>query len=146
VNESPSIFARMRAGLAGLLGGMAAGARWLEDRTAGSMRPWLLGAAALAIGGVMLFGVVHAWHGDHRPGGRYAEHHVGPPPVGKPEPKPEGRPERRSEVRSEGRFEGGAEAGRFEARPPLPAPPPPPPPPPSPPSGSRTSNTITAPN
>jgi len=144
VNDSPSIFARMRAGLAGLLSRLAAGAHWLEARTAGGMRPIVFGLVGLAVLGLVVFGIMHearvvghAWSGDRA-------HHGGPPPPApKPGAKPEVKPEQRSAGRQQGREERG-QADRAEvrreggpaARPNPPAPPPPPPPPPAAPGSS----------
>jgi hypothetical protein len=139
VNESPSIFARTRAGLAGLLGGIGSGFHWLEDRTSRGMRPWLLGLVALAVAAFVIVGAVHEWHhgGPHGFGDRDAAHHVGPPPPGpKPDGKPEGKPEGRPDARGQGGPAAKPQGGPAEkphggplGGPGAPAPPPPPPPP-----------------
>ena len=91
MNESPSILSRIRAGVASMLSGLAAGFHWLEDRTSRGMRPWLVGAVVLAVAAVMLVGVLHERHAVGRMfGGRDVERHVGPPPAGKPEGRPDG--------------------------------------------------------
>src|SRR6266536_4700209 len=130
----------MRAGLAGMLGGLAAGFHWLEERTSRGLRPWVLGVVALAVIAVVTVGVIHAWHGGpHRFSGRDVEHHLGPPPAGKPEGKPEGRLDGRPEGRSEGRSDS-------RPRAPVPPPPPTPPPPPPPPAGGGLGEIHTGPS
>src|SRR5690348_7770385 len=104
MTEAPSVFARMRAGLASMLAGIGAGFHWFEDRTARGMRPWLLGLVALAIAAVVLVGVFHERHeAAHWFGGRDVERHagpraLGPDPAGKPEAKSHGGPAARPEA------------------------------------------------
>ena len=122
MNDSPSVFARLRAGLAGAMAGLASGARRLEDWSSRGTRTILLTLIAVAMLAFGALGLMHesravsAWmRGDH-----HAERHdwgVAPKPDGKPhgEPggfagKPDGKPE-----------------GRPHAPPFLPPPPPPPP-------------------
>ena len=91
--ESPSIFARLRAGLAATMGGLAGGARRMEDWTARRTRPvmLMLVAGLLLIGsaiGIASYGhaVAHGGRGDRHA----AEAHQ--VPSQKPDGKPEGKP------------------------------------------------------
>jgi hypothetical protein len=111
---SPSIFARLRAGLAGALTRMASGAHHLEAWSSRGTRPILLTLVAIAVLALGVLSVMHesrtvaAWMN----GGHHGER-IGPGPA----PKPEGKPH-------------GGLIGKPEGKPHAPAPPPPPPPPP----------------
>jgi hypothetical protein len=111
VNESPSILARLRAGLADLLTRMAAGAHRLEDWSARGIRPILLIGAGLLVAAIVLVGVVHETRAvSHWFGGPGVARHAGPPPPApKPSGKPDGRPERKPE--SGERSQSGAPVG-----------------------------------
>jgi hypothetical protein len=125
--ESPSFTDRLRAGLASLLSGLAAGARNLEAWTARGSRPILLGLVAIAILVVGTFAIAHegpalfGWHGERHERSEFRR---------RPEGKLQGKPELRSEGRSEFRTGGRPQA----PRPPAPPAPPQPPTPPQPPA------------
>jgi hypothetical protein len=92
--ESPSIFARLRAGLAATMAGLAGGARRMEDWTARRTRPIML----MLLAGLLLIGsaIGIAAYGHAMPHGGRGDRHAAetrrvPPP--KPGGKPEGKPQ-----------------------------------------------------
>jgi hypothetical protein len=124
-----SFMDRVRAGLAAMLAGLAAGARRLEHWSARGTRPIFLGLLGIAL---LAFGALAIVSGGHVFGGWGGWRHHGPhrewTQAGRP-PKPHGGPDRRVEGREGERFERGFQ-GRFEGKPEAPRPPGPPPPPP----------------
>jgi len=114
MNDSPmSPLARLRAGLASMLAGLAGGARRLEHWSARGTRPIVLGLVAVAL---LAFGALAVVSGGHL---FWGGPHRGPHPeraFAAPAPKPIGKPD--------GRFEGKPQGKPEAPRPPAPPAPP----------------------
>ena len=125
--ESPSMYARMRAGLAATMARLAGGARRMEEWTGRRGRALALVIVAgliLVVGALVVGSYGHSMAQEARGGRHAAEAHRGPhpKPVGKPGPagKPEGKPGApRPETRGEGP-RGGGPAGPPAAGPSAP--------------------------
>jgi hypothetical protein len=95
--ESPSMYARMRAGLAASMAWLAGGARRMEDWTGRRGRTLALVAVAgliLVAGALVVSSYGHSIAQEARGGRHAAEAHRGPHPKPAGKPGPAGKPER----------------------------------------------------